>query len=780
MKKTQLKDWLRNIRSNFVSWLAIVIVLTIGCGTYCGSTFYINKLTEIAADFFAETNYEDLKVTSALGFTEDDIEELKSVDRVQDAEGTYRVNDAFLLSGSKKYSADVLSLNNIVSKPALLEGDLPIENDECALTIDTLNLLKIGIGDSVSVSLPGLKNILKFKVTGRIDQGEQFHTEDKYFVYVPKDALEFTAFPDRFNYLLVKTDVNEPILSDSYFKEITEIRIDLGDKLSDLQDDISEADPGFLITDRMSQVSYVSLKTIIDGLNMMMQLFVVIFLIISMIVVFSTITVLIDNQKSLLGSLKAFGFRNNEILMRYLLYSETAALFGLLCIAGLSYAIQMVVNNSVSALFTRVPDPFVFEITPFIILSILIIILTGITTVIAVRKNIGSASSFELMNWNGFGQVVQRNKRKTARATLFSRLIMRNMQSDLARVITSVVVIAGCSLIVGGSITMYYGLKNSPKEAQKKVTRYDIDMTLPSDQDIEEVEDALSKYADVTWERVSKTNTFYRYGDHEEAVTVIVAENHVFTDFINLDNPDGKTAMKPNSKGVLVQNRISERTGIKAGDYIDILDGQMGAHEVKVRDIFMNYQGRVMYLSERSYENIFGTEAVSNALLIRMNGTDIDEFAADMNGIFPGVSMTRIDFLPETTTRAYQATIIFMIILSLIMSVFVLLNLVNIYVNRRQRELIIMSINGFSHREQIGYLLREAVLTILLGILLGVVIGAFMTKTIVQPTEQIDNMSVRTVNWMALGIGAGVETFYALIIYLFAFRRIRHLSLIDA
>ena len=91
-----------------------------------------------------------------------------------------------------------------------------------------------------------------------------------------------------------------------------------------------------------------------------------------------------------------------------------------------------------------------------------------------------------------------------------------------------------------------------------------------------------------------------------------------------------------------------------------------------------------------------------------------------------------------------------------------------------------MSINGFSHREQIGYLLREAVLTILLGILLGVVIGAFMTKTIVQPTEQIDNMSVRTVNWKALGIGAGVEAFYALIIYLFAFRRIRHLSLIDA
>jgi ABC-type antimicrobial peptide transport system permease subunit len=117
--------------------------------------------------------------------------------------------------------------------------------------------------------------------------------------------------------------------------------------------------------------------------------------------------------------------------------------------------------------------------------------------------------------------------------------------------------------------------------------------------------------------------------------------------------------------------------------------------------------------------------------------------------------------------------------LSILMSVFVLLNLVNIFVSRRKNEVIIMAVNGFSWAEQRGYLLKETITTTVFGLLLGVAGGYGMTDFLVRVVESGDSMFVRSFNPKAWLFAAAAESLFALIINAISYRRLKKLKLTD-
>ena len=108
-----------------------------------------------------------------------------------------------------------------------------------------------------------------------------------------------------------------------------------------------------------------------------------------------------------------------------------------------------------------------------------------------------------------------------------------------------------------------------------------------------------------------------------------------------------------------------------------------------------------------------------------------------------------------------------------------LLNLVNIFVGRRRSELIIMAVNGFSRSEQIGYLMRETIMTTGLGLVIGFVGCFIMTEMVVRMIESDGVMFVRAFNAPAALLAAVLETVFALVINLYAYRKIRKWKLTD-
>lgn len=780
MKKTQIKDIFRNISKNAISWLAIVVVTMIVGGAYCAVHSFMNAMEQTASDFFDRTVFEDLMITSPTGVTEEDFSNLLSVENVLDVEGAYRISGAFLWSGEERVDAEILSVNERISRPELLEGAFPTEQDECAVPADMLELFDIHIGDSIKMTLPGMKNALRFTVTGSIQHPEQYVLSSPWYVFLPQKTLGFSAPPDRFNYVLIDADIDGNVFSEEYFKKLETVSIDISDELSNLLDIPSEKEPGFSISERNDKAGFTMLNLAFQTMNGLGLIFTVVFTLVGCIVVFSTITVIIDEQKKMLGSMKAFGFRNSEIMLRYIIYSESAVIIGMISAVGLSYAFQRILQIAMREMFCIIPEGFSFEVIPFSILTAIEILLAFGATVIAARRNIHKYSAVELMNWSCYASGSRKEAKNSANGSLYSKLILRNMKMDLPRVLTSIVIIGGSCLLIGVSMTLRQAVEDAPKTAMKKVTIYDLEISLPEFVKMEEVKEALDEYESLSYAEITKKNTYYRFDEKTEVVSVVAADPAVYKDYILLNTTDGRENIKPNSRGVLLVNRIAEINGINTGDTMEIFDESLASHEVRVAGSVYNYLDREIFVAGKTYEEIFGYPFEPDTLLIRLGGTDREELTSDLSARFPGLTITRKDKKSDITTAGFNAMVMVMILLSLLMSVFVLLNLVNIFVNRRKQELVIMRINGFSHGEDVGYLLREAVLTIVCGLLLATALSCVLTEPLVHIIENTDFMAVRSINWAALGVAAAIEALFALIMYQIAFRHIRHLSMVDA
>lgn len=769
MKKTQIKDIVRNIRTNAVSWLAIVIVVTITCGVYCGVFFYADALEKSAEDFFSETNFEDLTVTSANGVTDEEIQKLLNVSGVSDAEGTYRLSNLTFKTGAQSHNAGMQAITERISVPELLEGRLPDTDTECAMTADSMKRFKVSVGDEISLKLSD-EISLSLTVTGIVRHPEAYYQGESVYVFVPASTFENLFGTDSYPVVLLDTSSEGSLFSDKNYETLSSV---LKDK-------------DFVITSRTDHESFIVLRQIVDILRKLSTIFVVIFVVIGAIVVFSTITIIIDGQKQLIGFMKAYGFRNSEIVRRYLIYGESATFVGMLLTIGLAYLLQLVIQNVLDGMFCTLVEPFAFRIGPYSILLLVEIVLTGIITALITIHNASKYSAVELLNWNNSED--HSHKRKSQESTgrlkggaLYPRLILRNMRTDWARVGASLVIIAGCCFMIGIGLTLNSSFHSMTKSTRSEISDYDIECTLNDESDIDKLEEAVLE-SGATCARIYKKQTVYRFENKEEYVNVIAAGSDIYQDYIHLIGSDGKEIPVPDKNSVLVQNRISERLGVKAGDDITLFDENLKPYKLQVSGTARNYIGRVMYLSEDTFKSVFGTESAPDTLLVRLNGLDSDTFSNMLSDRFPDVDISFTDTMPGLylgLTDAFNALIYVLITLSVIMSVFVLLNLVNIFVSRRKNELVIMDINGFNHKERIGYLLRETIVTTALGLILGVLFGACMTEPVVKIIESPDTMCVRSFNWKAWAVAIAMESLFALIINMYAFRKVKRLNIGD-
>ena len=781
MKKTQIKDIVRNIKSNVVSWLAVAIVVTITCGVYCGVFFYADALEKSAEDFFVQTNFEDLAITSAGGLTEEERREIIDVPGVIDAEGTYRLSGITLHVGEKSHDAEMQAVTERISVPVLVEGSMPSSDTECAMTADVMERLGIAQGDKVDLELTGGMT-LTLKVTGIVQHPEVYYQGEAVYVFTPASTFENLFGADRFPVILLDISGNGSLLSDEYFTDISSMQSNVIDKMEQLNaSGEGEGKLGYVITTRMDRQSFIALRLIVDILRKLSTVFVVIFLVIGAIVVFSTITVIIDGQKQLIGFLKACGFHDGEIVRRYLVYGESAALTGLLCAVGVAFVLQIVIQNVLRGMFCIEIGNFKFSIGTYFILFILEVLLTGIISAVVTMLNASKYSAMELMHWSaGAGHKHKQRSHKSAKKiqgnALYSRLIYKNMRTDWARVTASVVIIAGCCFMIGIGFTLNSAFHSMTKNTHAEVADYDFECSLNGNQDIGELEEFVIDNG-ASCKRVYKKDTVYGFGNYEEYITVIAAGTDVYHDYIHLIGSDGTEASVSDKESVLIQNRISERLGIQTGDEIMLFNEALKAFPLRVNGTARNYIGRVMYLSEDTFLSVFGMDVEPETMLVRLNGKDRDDFVTMLTDRFPDADISFTDSMPSLfsgLTDAFNALIFVLIILSVIMSVFVLLNLVNIFVSRRKNELIIMDINGFNYRERIGYLLRETVATTTLGLIGGVLFGILVTEPIVRIIESPDTMCVRSVNWKAWAIGVAAEAVFALLINLYAYRRVKY------
>ena len=537
-----------------------------------------------------------------------------------------------------------------------------------------------------------------------------------------------------------------------------------------------------LVQNRRFSTGYTSIQTNTGAVGAAAGAFALLFILVGALVCFSTITIIVDEQKRMIGATKAFGFFNREIFAKYLVFSISAVLAGIFLGFGLSLALEAVFSSVTGGQYVYGKSPLIFPPQTAIPISLAEIAVAVLATFIACRALL-KQQAVQLMSGESAGKVRRRSKESKGKGSLYSRLILRNMKTEAARVGISIFIIACSCALIGVGFSLKFAFSGMLDKQLHEIQRYDLKVWLPEDADETvrlKAEEVLKEYG-TSFTAVTEEGGIYRTGDLQEYAYFFTAGEEVSPAFFHLKDAAGKE-LSPPEDGILVQQRISEKTGLKEGDTVILYDSTLEPRAVRVSGVFENRIGRTLVMSPAAYRSIFGREPQENRYLVELNGADRETVKQSIAATSPGFL-----FEDEGTTTAsynslsgvYDMIVLIMTFLAVFMSVFVLLNLTNIFVNRKKKELIIMRLNGFSYRQTVGYLLRETLMTILLGFLLAVVVGGIAARIMIIFIEPPDGMFDRAFQPLAWVIAICMEAVFAAIINRIAFRRVKKLNLTD-
>ena len=561
------------------------------------------------------------------------------------------------------------------------------------------------------------------------------------------------------------------------------------EKLAEARAEADSIEPcDCVVLDRKSNAGYLDIKSNLDATSVMGVVFGILFAVITAIVCFSTLVIIIDEHKTMVGTAKAFGFFRREVLGKYLVFGVSSAVVGsiLAIITGVLLSGFVQKQFTESGIYPIGTAKSIITPVPTVLFSLLIIAVTIAATVIACSGILKSPASM-LMK----GAVLRKEKKKKPKqktasksGSLYSRLIIRNMIQDKARVVVTVAIIGFSCMLIGMGISLKFAYSGMMDRQESVVNRFDVRMDMNddvTDEDEAELVSVLEKNG-TGFLPATVESTLYRWSNRLDGVNVICADPEKVGDFYGIVDPEtGEDAVIPDN-GILIQKRMQESYGMNDGDRLPVLDSSLREHEAEIKGTFVNYVGRTIVISPASYKSIFGEANDVNCYYVRLNGADIEKMEKELLAVSDNISFEtndefRIQF--DAGTRLYNVIVLVTTGIAILISFMILTNLANIYLNRKKTELTIMRVNGFKIKEAKGYLSKESILTTAAGLALGVIAGMVLTPLAIQYIQQPDLEFVKSFQPVAWAAAVGLEALFSLVINKLVYGKVKDLNLRD-
>ena len=557
-------------------------------------------------------------------------------------------------------------------------------------------------------------------------------------------------------------------------------------KLEEAKQEVENTEPcNWILLDRTANAGYVTAQSNIKATTDTGNIFGLLFMLVTAIVCFSTLVIIIDEQKKLVGTAKAFGFHKGEVLGKYLVFGTAAAVVGNILAIILGLVMSRVVQKKLGdAEMTQVGvAPSVF--TPGITLAaaLLITAVVIVATVIACGDILRSPASM-LMNGAVLKKKSGHKKESTKGGSLYSKLIIRNMKDDKARVIITIVIIAFSTMLIGMGMSMKLAFTGMIDKQTTEVAKYDFIMNVSnkvSDEKIKELDKVLDAEG-VDYLPAYISSLMYKWDGNVNAMRMICADPERLGDFYAVTDPKTGEPVKIPDDGILIQHRMHESFNMNQGDKLTVMDSSLVEKEVEVKGYFTNYYGRMTIASPAVYKSIFGEYGDANSYYIKLEGADEDEVKDKLLAVTDGISFSgknAIKVRLESSSQLYNIMVVVITAMAIFISFMILTNLSNIFLNRRKRELSVMRVNGFSVKQARGYLSKETVVTTVAGLVLGVILGAILTPPVITILQSTDLALVKDFNVIAWAFAVGIETIFAIVINSLVFRKVKNLDLKD-
>ena len=556
-------------------------------------------------------------------------------------------------------------------------------------------------------------------------------------------------------------------------------------KLDEAREEVKKINCEYIVLDRNANAGYIDVKVQLESMRNTGIVFGVLFILITAIVCFSTLTIIIDEQKKLIGTAKAFGFHKREVLSKYLTFGVSAAVLGdiLAVLTGLGLSEIVLRVYTASNLYQYGRAATVMRPLPTLLISLVMILVCAAASILACLDMLRSPAS-SLMK----GQIAGKDDTRTrttvrtgSRRSLYSRLTLRNMRDDRARVIVSTAIVAFCCMLIGIGLSFKLSTTGMLAKQEREINRFDLKVDAGdsvTDEELRSMEDLISEnakdYTSAVWEP-----HLFTAGNTITGMYVLAGDPSQLGNYFGMEYRGEPSPLS--DEGVIIPVRMSENYGYEKGGSVPVFDSSMQLHDAPVTGTYTCYFERIAVTTPEGYRRIFGTDYAPRSFFVHLDG-DTAALRKALLGISEDISFEEASDFRESFDSVgmlYNIIVFVTLGVAVFMSFMILTNLASIFVNRRKNELTVMRINGFSVKQTKGYLAKEATLTTLTGLAAGVIAGSLLSPFAVRILEPADLQFDRSYHILAWIAAAGIEGAFALIIYNSIFRRIKHLNFRD-
>ena len=494
---------------------------------------------------------------------------------------------------------------------------------------------------------------------------------------------------------------------------------------------------------RDTNIGYACFETDTRIVDSVANVFPLFFVLVAALVCLTTMTRMINDQRTQVGVLKALGYGPGAIMAKYLIYSGSATMFG--CVFGIGIGVYVFpfivwvgygIIYNFSGLVFNVNWLLAAEITAANLAAMLLV------TWLCCRSELKEVPA-ELIRPKapeaGKRTLLERITFIWKRFSFMQKVSARNILRYKKRIYMMLLGIGGCTALILTAFGLNDTVKSVVDQQYGKVSLYDYELSLAYDM----TDDEQALILDAWGDDAEKALFLYRGSADVSAngiiktVTLSAAQDGV-DGFVDLHDGDEKIPYPGKNEAVINYN-LARTMELEVGDSITVTTADMRKLKLTVSGIFDNYISNHVFIGLDTCAEQWGeTPEIKSALVCAPEGADIYSTAeriADADGVrsisISEDSRTRIDNMMSSLKYVIGLIVLCAGLLAFI----VLYNLTNINISERIREIATIKVLGFYRRETEQYVFREnLVLTgmgALFGLILGVALHAFVMDSIV-------------------------------------------------
>ena len=550
-------------------------------------------------------------------------------------------------------------------------------------------------------------------------------------------------------------------------------------------------DPDVFVLDRSSNVGYACFESDSDIVRGVSSVFPLFFFAVAALVCITTMTRMVDEQRTQAGVLKALGYSNGAILSQYFLYAGIASILG--CVLGIaagSYFLPKMIWHAYNIMYGFTGILYAFD-WPLALISAGAYLLCALgTTWYVVHAELRQPAA-ELIRPKapkaGKRILLERLPFLWNRIPFLHKVSIRNILRFKKRMVMMMIGIGGCTALLITGFGIQDSISSVVEYQYDEITRYDAAVTFQHALSGSEREDFLTVCDESDAEGclfVAEKSLDASSGGTVKTTNVVCPESGSVDGFIDLHTQEKAPVPYPQDGGCIISRGLAQALHLSAGGTITLQTSDLRRTELTVEAVFENYVYNYVYLTQNTWQDVFGeAPGYEAAWLNYRTDEDAQAASASLAGAKNAAAVTlSLEFRSRVATMMQSLRYIVLVVVlgAAALAFIVLYNLTNINITEREREIATIKVLGFYDGETNRYIFRENIILTVLGALVGLPMGKLL-HAYVMGQIKIDLMcfDVRVAPLSYL-ISAALTLVFGLFVNLVLRRKIRAVDMSQA